>query len=222
MNLTLTGPLAQPQSGTPQSLLVLLHGYGSDGEDLISLAPLFADLLPEPLAFAPNAPERCPLNPMGYQWFELDMVPDFTRIEGLVPAAETVRQMLAQLWAETGLGPDRTILGGFSQGAMLTLYAGLTLDTPLAGLVAFSGGLPFDQTFWPEITAEPPILLVHGDHDPVVPANLSLETYNVLVERGHDISRHVSPNCPHAIAPDGIEAARAFISAHAPAPKSQT
>ncbi len=221
MILNLSGPIITPKTGDPDSILVLLHGYGSDGHDLISLAPLFADLLPAPVIFAPNAPERCAMNPGGYQWFDLAMVPDFNRIEGIVPMAETIHELLDGLWRETGLGPSRTVLSGFSQGAILTLYAGLGLDEPLAGLISFSGGLPLDETSWPEIAVAPPILLVHGDTDPVVPVEMSVKTAERLNARGLDATLHISPECPHAIAPDGITMAREFVAAHFPPPTPQ-
>jgi phospholipase/carboxylesterase len=213
MMLNLSGPIIRPKSGEPGSILVLLHGYGADGRDLIGLAPYFADLLPEPLVFSPNAPEPCALNPGGYQWFDLGMMPDYTRLEGIAPAAETVRTLLRNLWDETGLGPDKTLLIGFSQGGMLTLYTGLSEPAPLAGLVSFSGGLPLDQDFWPKIASKPPILLVHGSADEVVPPILSESSFDTLKSGGFSVEHHVSPDCPHGIAPDGLERARRFVAA---------
>ncbi len=218
MMLNLSGPIIRPKSGDAQSLLVLLHGYGSDGQDLIGLAPLFADLLPAPLVFSPNGPEPCPLNPAGYQWFPLETSSALMCLDGIEDAATTVHMLLEGLWAETGLGPSRTLLCGFSQGGMLSLYAGLCRAEPLAGLVSFSGGLPFDEACWPEIEATPPVLLVHGDNDEVVPTMMSISTADALRMHGLDVEHHISPGCPHAIAPDGIEAARRFIAAHMPQP----
>ena len=219
MMLNLAGPIVRPKSGAAKSILVLLHGYGSDGQDLIGLAPLFADLIDSPLIFAPNAPESCPLNPAGYQWFALNSGDDLTRLDGIEDAAMSVHVLLESLWSETGLGPADTMLGGFSQGGMLALYAGLSRDKALAGIMSFSGGLPFDTGHWPEIESEPPVLLVHGDMDEVVPSMMTTTTANGLKVQGIKVEKHISPGCPHAIAPDSIEAARAFVSAHMKPPQ---
>lgn len=216
MMLNLSGPIIRPKSGDPKSILVLLHGYGSDGQDLIGLAPLFADLLPDAVIFAPNGPEQCPLNPAGYQWFDLGTSSDLMRLEGIDDAATTIHVLLDSLFAETGLGPSDTLLAGFSQGGMLSLFAGLSRPEPLRGIISFSGGLPIDQDNWPDIAAQPPVLLVHGDSDEVVPTMMSIATADALELRGLDVTRHIEPNCPHAIAPDGVEAARQFVSAHGP------
>ncbi|MBU1174785.1 MAG: prolyl oligopeptidase family serine peptidase [Alphaproteobacteria bacterium] len=216
MMLNLSGPIIQPRDGRPASLLVLLHGYGSDGQDLIGLSPLFADLLNNPVIFAPDAPEACPLNPMSYQWFPLAAASDFESLHGIDEAALTIQVLLESLWAETGLGPAETLLAGFSQGGMLSLYSGLMRDAPLAGILSFSGGLPLDAEFWPEIRSRPPMLLVHGDMDDVVPMMMSIATADALVARGLAVTRHISPGCPHAIAPDSIEAARRFVAACLP------
>lgn len=219
MMLNLAGPIIRPKTGEAKSILVLLHGYGSDGQDLIGLAPLFADLLDSPLIFAPNGPEPCPLNPAGYQWFALNTGADLTRLEGIEDAAMTVHVLLESLWSETGLGPADTLLGGFSQGGMLALYAGLSRDEALAGIMSFSGGLPFDTGAWPKIESEPPVLLVHGDMDEVVPSMMTITTADALKVQGIKVEKHISPGCPHAIAPDSIEAARTFVSAHMTPPE---
>ena len=219
MMLNLAGPIVRPKTGEAKTILVLLHGYGSDGQDLIGLAPLFADLLDSPLIFAPNAPESCPLNPAGYQWFALNSGSDLTKLEGIEDAAMTIHVLLESLWAETGLGPEDTMLAGFSQGGMLSLYAGLSRDEALAGIISFSGGLPFDTSYWPEIESEPPVLLIHGDMDEVVPTMMSITTHDALRVQGISVEKHISPGCPHAIAPDSVEVARKFVSAHMKGPQ---
>ena len=212
MNLNLSGPIVTPKSGTAESILVLLHGYGSDGHDLIGLAPYFADLLPAPVIFSPNAPARCDMNPSGYQWFPLGGSGNFTNLTGIEDIVGAIHTMLEGLWSETGLGAGDTILAGFSQGGMLSLYSGLSLATPLRGIVSFSGGLPFDTAFWPEIASQPPVLLVHGDSDQVVPPMMSVATRDNLLPFGITAEHYVAPNCPHAIAPDGLDRARRFVA----------
>ncbi len=218
MMLNLAGPIIRPKSGEPKSILVLLHGYGSDGQDLIGLAPLFADILVAPLIFAPNAPESCPLNPSGYQWFPLGDASSMMRLDGIAQTAETVHVLLEGLWAETGLAPADTILAGFSQGGMLSLTAGLAEPEPLAGIISFSGGLPFEKDNWPKIASRPPVMLIHGDSDDVVPPMMSIGAGDALAAEGIRVEKHISPGVGHGIAPDGVEAARRFASAIMPAP----
>jgi len=187
-----------------------LHGYGSDGHDLISLAPLFQDLLPDALFIAPNAPDVCDMNPSGYQWFPLDLDRDLSRLEGAGKARPVIKGLLADLWAETGLSARDTLLMGFSQGGMIALDVGLRLDGSLMGIISFSGGVIDPETVQRELLARPPVLLVHGAEDDVVPVQLSLVGCEALKLAGVNAQFHLSPNTAHSIAQDGLEAARAF------------
>ena len=168
---TLDGPSRPAASGTATSLVIFLHGYGADGSDLIGLADPLAPHLPDTRFLAPNAPERCPGNPLGYQWFPipwLDGTPEAAARASAVRSYGLLDTWLDEVAAE-GPGPERTVLVGFSQGTMMALHVGLRRAAPLAGIVGFSGRLLDPQQLATEITARPPVLLVHGDQDPVVP-----------------------------------------------------
>src|SRR5690554_5046141 len=131
-----------PQSGEPpRQLVVLLHGYGADGNDLMALGQHWGPLLPEALFVAPHAPEACGMSSAGFQWFDVELEGDRLagRQAGVVAARPVLLGFLSDLWSQTGRGPRETLLVGFSQGAMMALHVGLSLPEPLLGIVAFSG-----------------------------------------------------------------------------------
>lgn len=214
MAVKLSGPMVPPKAGgAPAQAVVLLHGYGSDGNDLIGLAGYWRDLLPAALFVAPNAPETCRDNPAGYEWFPIDWDRPEYRVEGAEKARPVVTEFLGDLWRQTGLGPQNTILAGFSQGAMMALNAGLSLDAPLMGIIAFSGALIAPPGLLGDAGPRPPICLVHGDRDPVVDPQFSEQAATLLRDRGFEVSYHVEIGAGHTIAPDGLAFAGAFITA---------
>lgn len=209
----LSGPrLAPPSGGPPRHLVVLLHGYGANGADLIALGPHVQSALPDALVVSPDAPEPCGHMASGFQWFALSM--DGDRLAGRqlgLPAARPVlAQFLEDLWAETGLGADRTVLAGFSQGAMLALHVGLSLPEPLMGIVAISGAFVAPEGFGPT-TPKTPVCLVHGDLDTVVPPGGSVAAERDLAAAGFTVRHHVSCGVGHGIAPDGLAFALDFL-----------
>jgi len=213
MTIKLSGPMAPPKAGgEPTHAMVLLHGYGSDGRDLIGLAGYWRDLLPGALFVAPNAPERCRDNPSGYQWFPIAYDRADYRFEGAASAAPVIIGFLRDLWAQTQVTPERTILAGFSQGAMMSLNVAVSLDVRLMGVVAFSGALIAPEGFLDQPTPQAPICLVHGELDQVVDPDLSEHAAALLRGKGFDVRLHISPGAPHTIAPDGLDFASAFIA----------
>ena len=215
MSVKLSGPMLPPKSGgAPQQAVVLLHGYGSDGSDLIGLAPHFQAVLPDALFVSPNAPDACPGNPFGFQWFALDYDSDrvANRQHGLPLARPVLVDFLNDLWAQTGLTPEQTILAGFSQGAMLALHVGLSLERPLLGIIAFSGAFVPPEGFGAKPYAKPAVCLVHGDEDGVVDPEFSADADAALRLAGYDVAYHVSPGVGHGIAPDGLAFASDFIA----------
>lgn len=212
MSVKLTGPMRAPTSGLPDTLVVLLHGYGSDGNDLIALAPYLGDILPQAIFVAPNAPTTCDINPSGFQWFAIDTARPFERHAEIATSRPIIGELLADLWAQTGLTAADTILGGFSQGGMLAIDAGLRLNDPIKAIVSFSGGAVAPDDLPPAGDQSPKLCLVHGDADDVVPVSLSANGHERLQALGYDSRLHVSPGCPHSIAPDGLEFVRGFVS----------
>jgi phospholipase/carboxylesterase len=196
--------------GAPRQLVVIFHGYGADGADLIGLARAWQHLLPDAVFVAPNAPDPCDINPAGYQWWpvDLDRLVELSTA-GVRAARPVVERFLADLWRQTGLGPAETVLCGFSQGAMVALHVGLVQTPPVAGIIAFSGALLPPEDFAPP---GPPILLAHGDADDVVDHHLSLAAEEQLRAAGYDVTLHLSPGFAHTISPDALEAATAFLT----------
>jgi phospholipase/carboxylesterase len=210
---SLTGPSRAAASGTADSLVIFLHGYGADGSDLIGLAEPLAPHLPRTRFLAPNAPERCPGNPFGYQWFPIpwtDGTPEAVARASAVRAFAALDRYLDEVAAE-GMPPERTVLFGFSQGTMMALHVGLRRRAALAGIVGFSGRLLEPESLVGEIRSRPPVLLVHGDQDPVVPFESLAEAEAGLAAAGVPVASHVSRGVAHGIAPDGLGLAVRFI-----------
>lgn len=211
----LSGPMLPPASGgTPKQAVVLLHGYGSDGNDLIGLAPNWQGILPDAVFISPNAPEQCRQFAVGFQWFDVSFDGDrlAKRQEGVVQARPVLTEFLEDLWSQSGIGPENTILAGFSQGAMMALHTGLSLARPLMGIIAFSGAFLPPDGFGSAPLAKSPVCLVHGDMDNVVDPEHSADADVALRLAGYEVSYHVSPGVGHGIAPDGLAFASEFIA----------
>ena len=209
----LSGPMMPPTNGqAPDSAVVLLHGYGSDGNDLMALAPHWRPLLSGALFVSPNAPIGTDMG--GFQWFPIDWTGDrlASRQTGVIAARPVLEGFLRDLWSQTGVMPERTVLAGFSQGAMMALHVGTGLEERLMGVIGFSGAFLPPEGFGGEGLARPPICLVHGDLDDVVDPNLSSEAQAILTAAGFDVSYHVSRGAGHGIAPDGLGFAGDFIA----------
>jgi phospholipase/carboxylesterase len=206
------GPSHGPHSGgPPRQLIVLLHGYGADGEDLIGLAPVLAPLMPDAVFHAPNAPHRCEGNPMGYQWFGINRLDPASRLAGTRGAAPFVEEFLEEKMAAYGLDEGSTVLIGFSQGTMMALHVGLRRTRPLAGIVGFSGALAGPEMLKDEIRSRPPVLLVHGDADPMLPHQLTEEAAIALQENGVEVAVHIAQGVGHGIDQTGLSHAARFL-----------
>jgi len=215
MSIKLSGPMLPPASGlAPKQAVVLLHGYGSDGADLIGLAPALQQVLPDALFLSPNAPEPSRHMGSGFQWFDIDFEGDrlASRQLGVIKARAVLVEFLEDLWAQTGLLPEQTILAGFSQGAMMALHTGLSLSRPLMGVIAFSGAFVPPEGLEQGVFAKPPVCLVHGDLDGVVDPQFSADAASLLELSGYAVGYHVSRGTGHGIAPDGLEFAGRFIA----------
>lgn len=208
----LDGPRLPPaRPGKPDALVVLLHGYGSNGDDLIGLAPYWREALPRAQFIAPNAPERAPGAPAGYQWFARPVDPDpAARERNADIAARTLHGFLDAELARYALAPSRLALVGFSQGTMMALHAGLR-RAPGAAILGFSGMLVAPGRLKTDVKAAPPILLVHGDQDPVIPISAMFDAADALGEAGFGAQWHVSHGAPHTIARDGLDLGGAFL-----------
>ena len=202
------------EKGQAKNMLVFLHGYGADGSDLLSLADVLAPHLPDTAFIAPDAPEPCRGGGFGCQWFPIPWIDGSSEVEagaGLAAAAEDLNGFLDARLAEEGLTADRLILVGFSQGAMMSLHVAPRRDKEVAGIVAISGRLLRPEALAAETKVKPPVLLIHGDQDPVVPFSDMAKAGDALVAAGFPTYGHVMQGTGHGIAPDGLGMALQFI-----------
>lgn len=214
---SLTGPRAAPRSGKTKSLVILLHGYGADGNDLFGLAAPLSQHMPDTAFRSPNAPERCRVNPMGYQWFPiswLDGCPESEMEAGFHRSAAILDRYITEAMAEEGVAPAQTALIGFSQGTMMSLHVAPRRTEPLAAIVGFSGRLHSGDNLKQEAVSRPPVLLVHGDQDEMIPVAALQEAVNGLADGGFQVQWHVSRGIGHGIAPDGLGLALNFLRHH--------
>jgi phospholipase/carboxylesterase len=193
----LTGPRVPPAQGAATHLVVLCHGYGADGNDLIALAPHWQTLMPGAAFVAPNGPEPCAAGP-GYQWFPISRLDPHEIAHGVASAAPILNGFIESELAHYGLAADRLALVGFSQGTMLSLAVGLTRGAKPAAILGFSGLLAGGIA--PELGADcPPILLIHGDADPMIPADALFMSAGALGAAGAAVQWHLSAGVGHGI-----------------------
>ena len=210
MTVELHGPSLAPASGgAARQLVVLLHGYGADGADLIPLGETWRRVLPDAAFVAPNAPEPCGEFPIGRQWFPLALRDRDEIVTGLAGAAPILRTFLKSELQSRGLRPFDLALVGFSQGGMLALDVGLRLDGPIAGIVALSCLLAS-----PPSVADgpfPPVMLGHGADDPLVPAVAMAAAESSLRGLGVSVEAHLRPGLSHGIDGEEIALAARFL-----------
>ena len=201
-------------SGQADSLVIFLHGYGADGNDLLGLADPLAPHLPNTVFVAPDAPERSAMNPMGFQWFPIPWIDGSSEeaaAEGMARAVDDLNAFLDQIMESEGIPAERTVLVGFSQGTMISLHVAPRREPPFAGVVGFSGRLLEPELLADEIVSRPPVLLIHGDQDDVVPPQSLPQAAEALQAAGIDVYAHIMRGTAHGIAPDGLSVALAFI-----------
>lgn len=202
------------RNGRASSMVMFLHGYGADGADLLGLADPMAPHLPDTAFVAPDAPEPCAGNPFGRQWFPipwLDGSSEAAAEAGLAAAAADLDGFIDARLKAAGLTPDRLALVGFSQGTMMALHVALRRAAPVAAVVGFSGRLLQPERLPGEIRARPPVLLAHGDADPMVPFGDMGSAAAALAASGVEVATHVMTGTGHGIAPDGLVAALRFL-----------
>ena len=205
------GPSIEPLNGIVNKLVIFCHGYGADGNDLINLANYFQPVLPDALFLSPNAPEKCVMNPLGYQWFDFQSGDPASIWKGVLSAADILNSFIDDQLKKYNLTDKNLALVGFSQGTMMSLHVGLRRSQPMAGIVGFSGKLIAGELLKTEMNSKPPVYLMHGDIDPMVPYQETIEAEKILKKFDIDVQSHISPNTTHSIAQDGLEIAISFL-----------
>ena len=209
---TLDGPSLAPASGgRPRHLVILLHGVGADGNDLIGLAPFFAQAAPDAFFISPNAPFAYDMAPFGRQWFSIrDFGPE-ARLAGALAAAPILEAFIDAQLTLHGLGADDLALVGFSQGTMMALQVGLRQHQPVAGILGYSGMLVGEARLADEIASRPPVRLIHGADDELIPADALPAAVAALEGLGVPVDSHLCPGLGHGIDENGLGLGSDFL-----------
>ena len=208
----INGPSIFPLSGNKaKQLIIFCHGYGSDGNDLIGLANYFQQMLPDAYFISPNAPENCPMNPTGFQWFDFTSNDPELIWNKVIDAGKVLDNFIDKKLKELNLSDKDLSLIGFSQGTMMSLHIGLRRNIPMNAIVGFSGRIIREDTLKTELKSRPPIYLIHGDQDPMVPYQDTLNAGKILEKSNVNVQTHISKNTQHSIAQDGLEIAIKFL-----------
>jgi phospholipase/carboxylesterase len=208
---TLDGPRIAPLRPPATHLVVLCHGYGSDGNDLIGLAPHWRNALPGAAFVSPNAPERCAMAGAGFQWFPLSRIDPQESLRGTEAAAPKLSAFIDEELARLNLTGDRLALVGFSQGTMMSLYVGLRRQPAPAAIIGFSGMLVGAETLG-HLEKAPPVLLLHGDMDQVIPPQALFLSANALGAAGVAVQWHMAKGLAHGIDSAGLALAGQFLA----------
>lgn len=213
----LDGPRIEPRSGKARQLVVFLHGYGADGNDLIELGRAWQPLLPDAAFVSPHAPEPCAQAPVGRQWFGLTFRDPGERWRGVNKAAPVLEQFVDGELSRRGLAPNALALVGFSQGTMMALHVGLRRQVAPAAIIGYSGMLvtPNDgpaDLIAGEIRSRPPVLLVHGDSDELIPVQALLMAAEGLAALEVPVQWHISTGVGHGIDSEGLRHGGEFLA----------
>ena len=216
MAAELDGPRLAPKSGNARQLVVFLHGYGADGNDLIDIGRAWQEMLPDAAFVSPHAPRPCGQAPMGREWFPLTFRDPNERWTGVNDAAPTLNAFLDAELARHKLPPSALALVGFSQGTMMSLHVGLRRPVAPAAIVGYSGMLVVPEEIEPEqlmtqIVAKPPVLLVHGDQDELIPVQALLHGSQSLAAMDIPVQWHISPGVGHGIDQEGLRHGGEFL-----------
>ena len=215
--ITNTYEMGPASGGAPKQLILLLHGLGSNGQDLISLAPYYARAVPDAVFVSPDAPFACDMVPPGYpnsfQWFSLQSRDPAVMLAGIEKAAPILKTFMKEQLEKYNLTADKLALVGFSQGTMMSLYTAPRYEEQIAGVLGYSGALLGEEAIIqdPDEFKRPPIRLIHGEADDVVPVQSYAHAREVLKNAGFDVSGHTTPHLTHSIDEHGIESGCEFL-----------
>jgi phospholipase/carboxylesterase len=209
----LAGPSKAPAAGgPPKQLVIMLHGVGADGNDLIELARPLARRLPHARFVAPHGPQPCDMAPVGHQWFSLRDRRPAALLAGVQASAPLLDRFIDAELARLGLADHQLALLGFSQGTMMALHVAPRRPRPMAAVLGYSGALLGPELLAQQAASRPPVYLLHGDADEVVPVEALLAATAGLQGAGLPVQWSIRPGLPHGIDPDGIEFGTAFLA----------
>ena len=208
----LDGPRYGPAAGgAPQQIIMLLHGVGADGRDLIEMAPHLSQIFPNAAFVAPNAPNRYDQGLSGYQWISSGLRVEAEAVEAIKASAAILDRFIDEELARARLGPEKLALVGFSQGTMMSLYTAPRRPHPIAGILGYSGRLVGANLLAAEVRSRPPVFLAHGAMDPVLPIECMTSAEEILTQNGFSVQTLCCPHLGHSIDEDGLVQGTQFL-----------
>ena len=211
LNTIILEPLSKAK---PKNAVILCHGYGGDGKDISILAGYWRSYLPDTIFICPDAPEKCDASPSGFQWFDLmDQTPEQILSKSLV-AEIKLNKLIDEVKEKNNLSADQIVIGGFSQGCMISLQTGIKRKDKINSIIGYSGRIIDTEHLDKNIVSRPNIILMHGDIDQVVPIDGLLEAKNFFSKNNYEIETQIFKNCEHRIPTEGSSLGLQFIKKH--------
>ena len=211
LNTIILDPLSKKK---PKNAVILCHGYGGDGKDISILAGYWRTFLPETIFICPDAPEKCAASPSGFQWFDLlDQSEEQILSKSLI-AENKLNQLIDEVKQKNDLNSNQIIIGGFSQGCMLTLQTGIKRKDKINSIIGYSGKIINTEHLSKNINSKPNIFLMHGDSDQVVTIDAFLEAKDFFKKNRYEIETKIFENCEHRIPTEGSSLGLQFIKKH--------
>ena len=211
MQLSLTTKIIEPDNNNVNNAVILLHGYGGDGEDISMLTLNWKRFLPNTVFLSPNGHEKCNINPNGFQWFDLSIDDPQYILEQSLKAEKVINLFIDEVKQKYNLDSSKICISGFSQGCMMSINIGLTSKENFACVVGFSGKIIDKKNLSERITSKPKIMLIHGDLDSIVPSNYLLDAKDFLIREKVDVDTKIINNCEHNIPIEASSLALEFI-----------
>jgi len=215
MKYSLNTIILEPLSKTkPKNAVILCHGYGGDGKDISILASYWKSYLPDTIFICPDAPEKCDASPTGFQWFDLmDQTPEQILSKSLV-AEIKLNKLIDEVKEKNSLSADQIVIGGFSQGCMISLQTGIKRKDKINSIIGYSGKIINTEHLAKNIVSRPNIILMHGDIDQVVTIDGLLEAKDFFSKNNYEIETKIFKNCEHRIPTEGSSLGLQFIKKH--------
>ena len=208
LNTTIINPISKQK---PKNAVILCHGYGGDGNDISILANYWKNYLPDTIFLCPDAPEKCAVSSVGYQWFDLmDQSKQQILTKSLV-AEMKLNQLIDEVKVQNNLEANKIILGGFSQGCMISLQTGIKRKDKINSIIGYSGKIIDTEHLSKNIVSRPKVILMHGDKDDIVPINFFLEAKEFFIKNNYPVELKSFKNCEHRIPQEGSSLGLEFI-----------
>ena len=212
MTFCLNSIIIKPQNGLEiKSAVILLHGYGGNGEDISVLSLNWKRHMPNTVFICPNGDEACVINPSGFQWFDLTKEEPGYILEQSIKAENKIKEFIDEIKKEFNLTNNQICLSGFSQGCMMSLNVGLTVEEKFACIVGFSGKIINQKNLKERIKNSTDTLLIHGEVDQIVPATHLLEAKDFLIRNSVDVQTLLIKKCDHNIPIEASSTALNYI-----------